>query len=69
MVTKFKVTVSWEYTISDTEAAETYGTTDPEAMAEIDQKNLLEDPGSVVAEIHEYPYTVTVEPVPAGGTS
>lgn len=59
---KFRVTVTYEYNVNMATAAEYYGTTDPEQMAEVDRQSIQEDPEIIGADLTNG-YTVTVTPV------
>lgn len=61
---KFRLTMVYEYDVSDEEAEGAYETSDPQEMAEIDRKNLLDDPGAVNLLVDwSPPVTVTIVPV------
>lgn len=59
---RFRVTIQFEYAAGEN-ALETYGTTDPALMADIDADNFENDPGILFDEIAHDDYTVTVVPL------
>ena len=59
---KFKVTVEYEYEVSDDGIEEEYDATDPADMAEIDERNFKSDPSCLIADLADLPYSVKVVP-------
>jgi hypothetical protein len=59
---KFRVTIYYDYEVSDADADEEYGTADPVVMAAIDETSLRQDPGAIAADLADVSYTVDVRP-------
>lgn len=67
---KFRVTVTYEYDVTQEEAEKYYETTDPIEMAEIDEENMNRSTRVILDDIGAAPwYGVTVVPVSGGGVT
>lgn len=60
---KFKITISWEYEVESDTAQKYYATTDPDAMAKIDEAGFRDDPEDFMGDLYSKPYIVTIVPV------
>lgn len=61
---KFRVTLTYEYDVSDVDLVDVYGTTDAVEAARMDRDNLLEDPGSLdLLTDYAAPLRVVIDPV------
>lgn len=60
---KFRVTVTYEYEVSDGDALEHYDTTAPDEMAAIDQGNYYNSPMTLVQDVIDHNADIRVEPV------
>jgi hypothetical protein len=61
---KFVVSLQFVYDVPDDEDLRilSYGTSDPEEMAKIDQENFQADPGKIHSLMESDEYTITVRP-------
>lgn len=59
---KFVIVVELVYEVDEDELRESYGTTDPEEMAKIDQQNFNDDPGTIHSLMESEEFKITVRP-------
>ena len=60
---KFEAIIRATYEVSEDEAFDAYGTSNPQKMVEIDQEGFKDDPGSLLELVGSGGFTVEVRPV------